>query len=39
MKEYVTVPDVLLKKTNELKKYLQASCEFAKTLKAKPTKK
>ena len=39
MKEYVTVPDALLKKTNELKKYLEASYEYAKTLKAKATKK
>jgi TfoX/Sxy family transcriptional regulator of competence genes len=39
MKEYVTVPDSLLKKTSELKKYMQASYEYAKTLKAKPTKK
>jgi hypothetical protein len=39
MKEYVTVPDVLLEKTKELQKYLDASYEYAKTLKAKPTKK
>lgn len=39
MKEYVTVPDALLKKTSELKKYMEASYEYAKTLKAKPTKK
>jgi TfoX/Sxy family transcriptional regulator of competence genes len=39
MKEYVTVPDSLLKNTKELQKYLEASYEYAKTLKAKPTKK
>jgi len=39
MKEYVTVPDSLLQKTEELKKYLQLSYEHAKTLKPKPTKK
>ena len=39
MKEYVTVPDSLLKNIKELQKYLEASYEYAKTLKAKPTKK
>ncbi|HET6992098.1 MAG TPA: class I SAM-dependent methyltransferase [Bacteroidia bacterium] len=36
-KEYVVVPDDLLKNTKELKKYLDLSFEYAKTLKAKPT--
>jgi TfoX/Sxy family transcriptional regulator of competence genes len=39
MKEYVAVPDSLLKKTNELKKYFAQSYEYARTLKPKPTKK
>jgi TfoX/Sxy family transcriptional regulator of competence genes len=39
MKEYVTVPDSLLKKTKELEKYLEASYEYVKTLKPKATKK
>ncbi|HLV89196.1 MAG TPA: TfoX/Sxy family protein [Candidatus Sulfotelmatobacter sp.] len=39
MKEYVAVPDGLLAKTNELKKYLEMSYAYAKTLKPKPTKK
>ena len=39
MKEYVTVPDALLKKTKELQKYLELSYEYAKSLKSKPTKK
>jgi len=38
-KEYVTVPSPLLKKTSELKAYFDASYEYAKTLKPKPTKK
>ena len=37
MKEYVSVPDDLLKKTDELKEYLALSFEYAKTLKPKPT--
>ena len=37
MKEYVTVPDALLTDNKELKKYLEISYEYAKTLKAKPT--
>jgi hypothetical protein len=39
MKEYVTVPDSLLKNTRELGKYLELSCAYIKTLKPKPTKK
>jgi len=38
-KEYVTVPDALLAKTNELKPYFKMSCEYAKSLKPKPSKK
>ncbi len=37
MKEYVAVPDELLEKTAELKKYFDSSYEYAKTLKPKPT--
>ena len=37
MKEYVAVPDTLLKNTKELKKYLDLSYEYAKTLKPKST--
>jgi TfoX/Sxy family transcriptional regulator of competence genes len=39
MKEYVTVPDSLLKNTKVLQPYFQMSYEYIKTLKAKPTKK
>lgn len=39
MKEYVVVPDSLLKKTRELASYLDMSYAYAKTLKPKPTKK
>ena len=39
MQEYVAVPDSLLENTKELQKYLDASYEYAKTLKPKPTKK
>jgi TfoX/Sxy family transcriptional regulator of competence genes len=39
MLEYVAVPDVMLKNTKELKKYLELSYEYAKTLKPKATKK
>ena len=39
MKEYVAVPESLLKKTGELKKYLDRSYEYVKTLKPKPQKK
>jgi hypothetical protein len=34
-KDYVTVPDALLVKTEELKKYLKISYDYAKTLKPK----
>jgi hypothetical protein len=37
MKEYVRVPDDLLGKAGELRKYLAMSYEYAKTLKPKPT--
>jgi TfoX/Sxy family transcriptional regulator of competence genes len=39
MPEYVAVPAALLANTKELKKYLDLSYEYAKTLKPKPTKK
>jgi TfoX/Sxy family transcriptional regulator of competence genes len=39
MPEYVAVPDALLKNTRELRKYLELSYAYVKTLKAKPTKK
>jgi TfoX/Sxy family transcriptional regulator of competence genes len=39
MKEYVTVPDALLKNTKELQKYMTLSHEYAKTLKPKPSRK
>lgn len=40
MREYVSVPDSLLAKTQELQKYLALSYEYAKTLRPKaPTKK
>jgi len=39
MREYVAVPDDLLNNTNELKKYLEASYEYAKSLRRKPTRK
>jgi hypothetical protein len=39
MKEYVAVPDALLRNTKEMRKYLGLSYEYAKTLKPKPTKK
>lgn len=38
MKEYVMVPDGLLKKTNELKVYLQISYDYIRSLKPKKTK-
>ena len=38
MKEYVAVPDLLLKTPKTLEKYFAISYEYAKTLKAKPTK-
>lgn len=34
-KDYVTVPDTLLANTRELKKYLETSYEYVKTLKPK----
>jgi TfoX/Sxy family transcriptional regulator of competence genes len=39
MQEYVEVPEAMLKNTKELKKYLELSYAYAKTLKPKPTKK
>jgi hypothetical protein len=40
MQEYVAVPDkLLISKTKELEKYFAISHAYAKTLKAKPTKK
>lgn len=39
LKEYVVVPDALLKKPKELKKYFDISYDYVKTLKAKPTSK
>jgi len=39
MPEYVAVPDGLLENTKELKKYLDLSFTYVKTLKPKPTKK
>ena len=39
MKEYVTVADNLLKKTDELKDYFDLSYEYIKTLRPKPAKK
>jgi len=38
-KEYVTVPDALLKNTKELQKYFELSCRYVRTLKPKPSKK
>jgi len=38
-KEYVTVPDALLAKTKELKKYFDLSYKYVQSLKPKPTKK
>jgi TfoX/Sxy family transcriptional regulator of competence genes len=37
MKEYVTVPDSLLRDTKTLQQYFQLSYEYIKTLKPKPT--
>ncbi|MFY9845802.1 MAG: TfoX/Sxy family protein [Terriglobales bacterium] len=39
MKEYVAVPEAMLKNTKELEKYLELSYEYVKTLKPKTTKK
>jgi len=38
MKEYVEVPDSLLKKTREMKKYFDLSFAYVGSLKPKPTK-
>jgi TfoX/Sxy family transcriptional regulator of competence genes len=38
-KEYVTVPDTLLRNTKELQKYLALSYAYVKELKPKPSKK
>jgi hypothetical protein len=38
-KEYVTVPDVLLANTTELRPYFEASCRYVTTLKPKAAKK
>lgn len=37
MKEYVVVPDQLLKKTKELKTYFDLSVAYVGSLKPKPT--
>ncbi len=37
MREYVTVPDALLKNTKALQKHLAVSYAHVKTLKPKPT--
>jgi hypothetical protein len=37
LKEYVEVPDALLPRTRELKKYLGLSCASLGSLKPKPT--
>jgi hypothetical protein len=39
MKEYVTVPDSLLRNTKELQKYFALSYQYVGSLKPKPTKK
>ena len=39
MREYVELPDSLLQDADACKPYLEMSHEYAKTLKAKPTKK
>lgn len=39
MKEYVVVPESLLKKTRDLQIYVEKSFEYAKALKSKATKK
>jgi hypothetical protein len=39
LEPFVTVPDVLLGKTKELHKYLELGFEYAKSLKAKPSRK
>jgi TfoX/Sxy family transcriptional regulator of competence genes len=37
LKEYVEVPDALLKKTQELKKHFEVSCTYVASLKPKAT--
>jgi hypothetical protein len=37
MKEYVEVPDDLLRNTDELKQYFQTSYTYVSSLKPKPT--
>jgi len=39
MKEYVTVPEALLKNTKQLHKYFDLSYRYVRSLKPKPTKK
>jgi hypothetical protein len=39
MKEYVAVPEHLLKNTDELKKYFDLSYEYVKTLQPRPQRK
>jgi hypothetical protein len=39
MKEFVTVPDSVLRDTRTLQRYFQLSYDYIKTLKPKPTKK
>jgi hypothetical protein len=39
MPEYVAVPEALFKKTTELQKHFRVSYEYARTLRAKPSKK
>ena len=39
LKEYVEVPEALLAKTGELKKFFEASYDYVSSLKPKPTKK
>jgi len=39
LKEYVVIPDKLLKDTKEIKKYFQKSFDYVGSLKPKPTKK
>ena len=39
MKEYVAVPEAVVGKTKEMQKYVAISYDYAKALKAKPTKK
>ncbi|MFN2601806.1 MAG: hypothetical protein ABR582_03495, partial [Gemmatimonadaceae bacterium] len=37
MKEYVDVPDALLRKTSEIKKYFEVSYSYVSSLKPKPS--